>query len=393
MYGRIPIPTAALLLLLAASSAATTWTVARDGTGDFIVLQDAVDAASSGDVIMIGPGRYDEYQTIEAGNLLFDLHVLIPDGMSLTFVGSGAEQTRIGPADAGEHANRTYGIGALYGVHITVRDLTIENCNMYGIGISSGSIDVEDCHFTFDGDYLTVTNGVNGGFTQGAVLRRCLFQGLFEGVSTIDSPSGVIIDNCEFIGCRMGIYAWTSSSSDVSVLDSHFACELASMGFAQGAGGLIQNCTQVNCELILDASGQVDLFDSSFTRDDGGQALYLGNSAPVTMERCILESNGPVIWARSYGGGTFRDNHLLQTGDDFWVECSDGTNYYSDLDLSGNYWGTTDLEEIAAGIWDCHDSDNAYHCVIFEPIADGPVRVEAQSWSAVKALFRGVVDR
>ena len=62
------------------------------------------------------------------------------------------------------------------------------------------------------------------------------------------------------------------------------------------------------------------------------------------------------------------------------------TYWHSDLDLSGNYWGTTDIEEIAEGIYDCEDSDDTYHCVIFEPLAD-IVAVELRTWSAVKELF------
>ena len=43
---------------------ARTWYVEQDGSGDFTVIQDAVDAAGDGDTVAIGPGRYEEYQTI-----------------------------------------------------------------------------------------------------------------------------------------------------------------------------------------------------------------------------------------------------------------------------------------------------------------------------------------
>ena len=42
------------------NSQAATWTVEKDGSGDFTVIQDAVNAASGGDTILIGPGRYAE---------------------------------------------------------------------------------------------------------------------------------------------------------------------------------------------------------------------------------------------------------------------------------------------------------------------------------------------
>jgi hypothetical protein len=53
---------APLLLTLAALpsavSAQAVWTVDADGGGDFLEIQDAIDAASDGDAILVGPGLY-----------------------------------------------------------------------------------------------------------------------------------------------------------------------------------------------------------------------------------------------------------------------------------------------------------------------------------------------
>ena len=43
---------------------------------------------------------------------------------------------------------------------------------------------------------------------------------------------------------------------------------------------------------------------------------------------------------------------------------------------------------VAASIWDCADDASAAHCVVFEPMAGGPVQSEHGSWSGVKELFR-----
>ena len=59
-----------LLALLAAAlvippaAGAATWRVERDGSGDYTTIQPAVDAAASGDTILIGPGQYTEYQHV-----------------------------------------------------------------------------------------------------------------------------------------------------------------------------------------------------------------------------------------------------------------------------------------------------------------------------------------
>jgi hypothetical protein len=38
-----------------------TWSVEKDGSGDFSVIQDAVEAAAPGDTIQIGEGRFEDF--------------------------------------------------------------------------------------------------------------------------------------------------------------------------------------------------------------------------------------------------------------------------------------------------------------------------------------------
>lgn len=42
------------LLALACSAHATTWRVEKDGTGDFTIIQDALDAAADADTVLVG---------------------------------------------------------------------------------------------------------------------------------------------------------------------------------------------------------------------------------------------------------------------------------------------------------------------------------------------------
>jgi len=50
----------AIMLLVCGPAVAATINVERDGSGDFIVLQEALNAAADGDTIRLGPGDFPE---------------------------------------------------------------------------------------------------------------------------------------------------------------------------------------------------------------------------------------------------------------------------------------------------------------------------------------------
>lgn len=94
-------------------SAATTWTVDDDGPADFSTIQAAVDAASSGDTISIGPGTYCENLVIE-NDMWWSI-------LSLTFLGAGIGQTTVdgGGADIVLRVDSN--------VEVTISGMTIQN--------------------------------------------------------------------------------------------------------------------------------------------------------------------------------------------------------------------------------------------------------------------------
>lgn len=51
--------TVMLLALFAGLAGAATWTVEQDGTGDYTDISSAISAASTGDIVMVGPGMYE----------------------------------------------------------------------------------------------------------------------------------------------------------------------------------------------------------------------------------------------------------------------------------------------------------------------------------------------
>jgi hypothetical protein len=58
------------------------------------------------------------------------------------------------------------------------------------------------------------------------------------------------------------------------------------------------------------------------------------------------------------------------------------------MNLTGNYWGTTSADSIAAWIWDRHDDPSIHTTVRYEPFSPTPLPNENRSMGDVKAMFR-----
>ena len=84
----------------------------------------------------------------------------------------------------------------------------------------------------------------------------------------------------------------------------------------------------------------------------------------------------------------FRNNHILNAGS-YSVICD---NYIPPPDhyvnLSHNYWGTNDPEQISEWIYDGYDSDQIHNYVIFKPFLGDPVGTESATWSELKSMYR-----
>lgn len=102
------------------------WTivVALDGTGDYVSLQEAVDAAKKGDTVFVKPGRYAQDVTIHSKD-------------KIKLVGAGVDQVTI--------LGREIVVGALhvgkwpYGAtDIEISDMTINDSGGHAVGLFNG---------------------------------------------------------------------------------------------------------------------------------------------------------------------------------------------------------------------------------------------------------------
>ncbi|MDD5718184.1 MAG: right-handed parallel beta-helix repeat-containing protein [Candidatus Krumholzibacteria bacterium] len=394
---------AAVALALAAAGAGVaggrTWTVAQDGSGDFTVIQDAVDAAADGDVIEIGPGHYTEFQS-EWGwgqdpDGIGKLYVRVDGAKSLTFIGAGAEATVIGPL---EFINGRGQFGFLLTAGegtIRIENLRLQNLNYRAVYALNSRVE-----------------------TAGVVVERCLWGFLYTG-----SVQSVDVASCEFlrspqvsgsefaISCRApvaeirdsifhdyrgGIMLDRAGSTNVRVSACRFTGQnwgRNGVQFVFSAGGVVENCYFSNLlsyALVVDGAG-ITTFRNNVIESCGGGIGMVGAQHMTMHDVSISECANvgyigvPCDMQSVYNNYFFR----RQTDDSYYFKTSDWFPYgpYY-VDLRNNYWGTTDPEEISRWIYDGYDNPNVWIYVLFEPMADSPVRTEARSWSEVKGLFR-----
>ena len=106
------------------SSTSTVWQVALDGSGQFTLIQEAIDQAASGDTILIKAGTYAEDVTVHSKEGL----MIIGEGPDRVFI---TGEKRVGSLHIGK-----WPYGA---TNVTIQGLTVFQHGGLGVGIFNGS--------------------------------------------------------------------------------------------------------------------------------------------------------------------------------------------------------------------------------------------------------------
>lgn len=372
---------------------AATIHVEKDGSGDFTVIQAAVDAAADGDVIEIGPGQYEEYQPY---NWSLDVYVWVRD-KSLTFRGSGPDETIIGPGDPYVH-NQSGGMIFRDGAFLRVENLSFKNMwNGPGIDASVEILEIENCVFR-GGDYNLLPDGILLDSSQGGYIRNCQFLDLDVGVGIFSPTSGLVVEDCYFSGFWQGVSAgWSGSVSTVRNCEFLGEGRQNSIGVQiwSGASLTLESCSISGCAragVLISDNGPVFVRDCTITQL-GGSGIRLHSNYAAQFENNIVVSDVACIMILengTVGASFFHNNHFIREGDGWFIQgFPDGYQHPGErVAMQSNYWGTQDLEEIATWIYDWNDDPDVGFVINFEPIADGPVSTETMTLDGVKALYR-----
>lgn len=372
-----------LAILLATGAQAAMWQVEKDGSGDFTIIQEAVNASASGDTILIGPGRYDDTVTYTNPYISWTVCVVIP-GSDLTFIGAGPDDTIIGPAAPGDMTQNGWrGMisSSLYTGDIFIHDIGFEHV-------------YEACYLT--PEVLTVYNckisecvyGISVFGNASTLVDNCGFHDIQKGVNLHDC-TGPIVQNCVFENSILqptmaGVYM--ANVSSYNIYNSSFS--VAYIGCFVSTG-TISNCSFDNSytRSMLLSSGNCRIENNV---SDGSQH----NWCIITQDAAEISGSGNVLKNASWSAlrlvgsqVAFNGNHILPIGE--YINANGYTSPPAlELDFRNNYWGTSDPAELSARIVDGYDDPNEYVNVRYEPFSSNPMSNEERSWGEIKALYK-----
>lgn len=280
------IPLALLAALLAwAGEQANTWTVNPDGSGDFATIQEAVNAASDGDVIVLNGGKFQG-----PGN-----HDVLISGKAVTIRSLSGEAGEVFIdclADSLAPA-RAFRITGGAGRGTVLEGLTIMNGYGSLVGIVAGG-------------GLLIEN------ESAPLIRNCVFENNHAGMRWDHAGGAVYVDNyctplfegCEFRGnsAFFGGAVGVNHYSQAEFVDCRF---LDNVG---GRGGAIwgNSTTKTRCLLARNRALEGGaVWGNGYNEERSVGCTYYANSAPL---------GGTIYALANYGGPVVLESSIISHG-------------------------------------------------------------------------------
>ena len=369
-----------LFLLAAIDASASIWHVELDGSGDYTDIQPAVDAAAPGDTISIGPGRFDTFRSMDFPPWTVDTIVGVKKA-GLRFTGSGQDRTFLGLASkSAEIPQVFYSDG---GYDAVVENMTIENTDM-GVNWENGNLVVQSCLFRGDGEH-------GGGifiYKVDAIVRDCTFELLSTAVTVFEQNDSCLIDNCIIRKCRVGVEVgpWAENSVilNTTVQDVTFGFQ-----FQMQSKGRIENCSVAalwSFAVFVGPGAAVEIANTTISGGHNGIQIEGGS---VTGSNIVVKDATEAALLVNDGGlASIHRSHILPASSGWAFKSQRYDGPLTAIDLTDNYWGTTESVAIAASIYDNHLWRDLQCKVVYEPFAGSPSPTDRTSWGDVKTMFR-----
>jgi nitrous oxidase accessory protein NosD len=370
--------------------------VANNGSGDFLTIQEGINAVDSGGTVIVKVGHY-------VGSLVIS--------KSLQLLGSGSDPNpSLGTSIFGN--NLAAGVGndvvTVLSPNVEIRDLRIDAWSVahndrFGAGLiydhaDSGVISGVHVERATYGIYVYYSNGVT--VTSSEVLDCGVDLSLGGGIfyrgstGTIGGLNlGNLAENCGGTGILM-------HNSSSGLIEGNLAknCGLGYLCNGAAAYTLLQYNGATACNQgfqMIGNNAPVDILDNTSRSGSGtGFALYgigaqlhqfRGNTSDgVGTAYFGMYVNPNTQWGSSDIHATFRDNSFLDANYGVFIDEAGNNSYLMDLDFYGggldqnritghnffavyldncddlitmplNFWGTTDMQELENRIFHRND--------------------------------------
>ncbi len=331
-----------VLTILSVPCFGATINVNWDGTGDYTTIQAGINAAVSGDMVIVAEGTY--YENIDMKN-------------GVTLIGSGADATTINGGGNGHVVSFSSASGTISG--FTITNSGSSSTLISGITISQSTVTIENNVITNNRNGITLFSNSNCIIKGNKVIDNDT-----EGIEMRDS-NGTIFNNVIAGNFRNGIRCFSSAPSIINntITDSGsgLSCDpvspqiISNNIIAHNGIGIYAHCTNDPPSPLLHISYN-NVWDSSYANyweDYGPYDIGQHVSQPFTP----LPGTGEINVDPLFATGPLGDHYLSQTvaGQGANSPCVDaGSDTAENLGLDV-YTTRTDK------VWDVGIVDMGYH--------------------------------
>ncbi len=401
------------------ASAATIHVDLADG-GDYLTIQEGIDAAAYGDTVLVAPGTY--YEHLYMGTAADGVTLLSEAGAESTTIDNQSTYSysviyceNVGPDTRIEGFTITGGNTYEWGggiradnADVRIASCTITDCrapNMQGGGIGSdySSIEVSGC-------WIEGNRGGDGGgigvWRGEAIIKENMIIGNVAASFTANQSGGGIYIYCNHAEITDNIIEGNSAlqgggiqdwwSDDMSITDNRIVGNTA----GNHGGGIAL------CHSVCLVTGNIIADNHAGMWGGGGGASVRGDQSAIPAQFLdnvffgnTNEGSECAIWVWFSGPALIFHSNFF--ADDTTFEVLVHRTLSADtIDFTGNWWGTDDPDEIAAKIYDCNDDPALLWCIDFsdwcaDPSCDGqvtsvedPPEAAPVSWGQIKSLYR-----
>jgi len=296
--------------LLSGATFADTWTVDDDGKADFNNIQEAVDAASDGDEVIVMPGTYTSSNNAVCDLSKKSITIVSADGAELTIIDGQYKNTGVHC-----HAN---------GV-LTLDGFTIKNCtNDKGAGIDCDNavITIQNCNVE---NNIASTRG-GGAYCQNgsvATFNTCMFT---NNDANNGGAIGIIDSNISINESTFEYNTSTSSGGAIRLYPGTIA-NLTSSTFTANSSSIGGAFRMMSVEYLCQFTGCVFRGNSASTGGAIASHNSISNCSNCTFSENTASNTGGGVQCTGDDSDSFIDNsYFCQNIPQDVIGCTEETN-------------------------------------------------------------------